>query len=314
MNIMRSLSGRILVLLLLVFSFFSCADNGDLQEKKEVGADYYSVFEQKHIQKEQERLTQDRQVLDEKMDMYFDGKIRKYKPGITEKDKAQYYQYYVELEDLIAQRTPFRPGYYMMAYDRFDRSSVQPELTQNVFHKAEQEIQVILEQCIKNGIPKDSLYDLYIDIPQVMGEVSLPTIHDFIDEREFDHTKYYVQSYLYGRVDRCVYYLYDDPRKYDLSDFDYSPKTNHYHEVEKLYEQAYLKIRVAGLLRKLPGAYYPKSFVRAHADKTGLTKYIQQQEKKVGRHLPHKYLAADYFGSYEEWIRSLNVYLNLLKL
>ena len=307
---MKPLSVRMLVLLLLLFSFFSYADNGDLQEKTEINANYYSEFEQRHVQKERKRLDKEGQLLQEKMDLYFDEKTGKYKPGITDKDKAQYFLYFVDLRELGNQRMVRPSGYYKIAYDRFDRTFVQPVVAQNVLHQAEQEIQEILDQCVQNSTPKDSLYDLYTDLPQFLGD-SLPTYSiEFSDERR-DDDRYLTRSYLYGRVDRCAYYLYDDPYKYDLSDFDYTPKTEHYQKIEKLYERAYLKIRAVGLLRKLPGAHYPKSFVRAHADKTGLTKYIQQKEKEAGRHLPHKYLAADYFGSHEQWVLSLNNYINI---
>ena len=305
-----------LLCLLFCFSFIAVSNGSTINNKQtyENTNNDFSNFEQIHIQKDQERLAQDRQVLDEKMDMYFDRKTRKYKPGITEKDKAQYYQYFIELRALGNQIVTRPSGYHKMIYDRFDRSSVQITLTENQLYKMEQKIQTNLDQCIKNSQPKDTLYNLYIDLPQSLGDRPLSYDVSFIDEREYDSSKYMVQNYLYGRVNRCVYYLYDDPLNYDLSDFDYTQKTTHYLQIEKLYEQAYLKIRAAGLLRKLPGAYYPKSFVRAHADATGLTKYIQRQEKKAGRHLPHKYLAADYFGSHKQWIHSLNDYINSIKI
>ncbi len=101
---MKPLSVRMLVLLLLLFSFFSYADNGNLQEKTEINANYYSEFEQRHIQKEQERLDKEGQLLQEKMDLYFDEKTRKYQSGITDKDKAQYFLYFVDLRELGNQR------------------------------------------------------------------------------------------------------------------------------------------------------------------------------------------------------------------
>lgn len=81
-------------------------------------------------------------------------------------------------------------------------------------------------------------------------------------------------------------------------------------EIDKLYETVYLKIRASKLLPKFPFVTIPFSFIREHADETGLTQFIQDQEKIAGKQLHHDELAAIYFGTREKWQISLIDFLN----
>lgn len=50
--------------------------------------------------------------------------------------------------------------------------------------------------------------------------------------------------------------------------------------------------------------------VRAHADQTGFTQFINEQEKQASKTLKHNELAVKYFGARENWIHSLNTFIN----
>ena len=68
-------------------------------------------------------------------------------------------------------------------------------------------------------------------------------------------------------------------------------------------------IKAAGLIRNVPSAFYPKSFLREYAYQTGLTKFIVEAETKAGEQLKHDELAEQFFGSYNEWMTGFEQFL-----
>ncbi len=108
-------------------------------------------------------------------------------------------------------------------------------------------------------------------------------------------------------------YLRKGNEDYNLSDFEYkemdTPEFKKRRLVEKNYEQLYLHIKAAGLIRKVSSAFYPKSFLREYADHTGLTKFIVGAEEKAGKKLKHDELAEQFFGSYDEWMTGFEKFL-----
>lgn len=76
--------------------------------------------------------------------------------------------------------------------------------------------------------------------------------------------------------------------------------------LESLYEDLYLAIRKAGLLRTISAMYYPKLSFRNHARTKGLMTYIDEQQKITNKKLNHEELAIQFFGSREKWITSFN--------
>ncbi|WP_143691175.1 hypothetical protein [Wohlfahrtiimonas populi] len=113
---------------------------------------------------------------------------------------------------------------------------------------------------------------------------------------------------------KCVNYLYLhqwlNPQNiheyYNISDFEYDRNLS---VKEKIYEEIYLSIKRAGLLRRIENIYYPKSFIREHADQTGLTEFIKAKEKIAGQKLNHDELTIQFFETREQWLTSLNDFI-----
>lgn len=109
-------------------------------------------------------------------------------------------------------------------------------------------------------------------------------------------------------VNRCVTSLYG--KNYNLKDFELSPpRTKKRYQAEHSYEKAYLWIRLTGLIRYMPSAFYPKSLVRAHADQTGLTQFMLGQKKSAGKKLDNEKLAELFFHSKKNWHQELDAFI-----
>lgn len=188
---------------------------------------------------------------------------------------------------------------------RFNRSVAEPKLPPLELEKRVLYLQSLLDKAI---------------IP-LMGEnltegrrrlLTLNGPYDFIEtgiELGVNYRLNIQPNYLMPRVVFLTENLYSS--EYNISDFEYTrEKRTSFSALEKEYEIIYLNIKSAGLLRKMPGAYYPKSFLREHADQTGLTQYIQTEESKSNTRLEHDVLAEQFFGSYDKWIHSFYEFLD----
>lgn len=189
-------------------------------------------------------------------------------------------------------------------YDRFDRRETMPVLNEAQLKKAEQEIQQLLDQC--NTIIGPEADDEKNVLLKVKPGVYNTTYTRITNPEYLRNTQ---PHYLTGRAYKCVSFLYT--KYYDLRDFGYRKHNDKKKEkLEQIYEKAYLTIKKSGLLRNIVSAYYPKSLIRRHADKTGLTAYINGWETTCRCYAHHAVAAGRVFNGYKNWIASLNQYIN----
>ena len=227
------------------------------------------------------------------------------------KSKAEQDQY---INDSIGRRNE--------SFSKFNLVTLQePNLLDNELKIKEEKINEMLVQCAKligseeweEKIKRESSrnYDFFNDKPLNV------IIDDFEGGMSVDFRRRVHVHYLSNRMFKCVRYLYIKPTEeilnYQIDDFEYkrvlSAKEK---KVEKLYEKIYLAVKEAGLLRKMQHAYYPKSLLRKHADKTGLTDFIKQQENLAKNPLKHDELAGQFFGLREAWLVDLHKYFEQL--
>ncbi len=195
----------------------------------------------------------------------------------------------------------------------------EPVLSEQERKSLESKISDMLVQCINIIGPEEwekSLNKDYLD-----GKHRDSRIYDdFEGGRSRDFATRAQSHYLSYRVLKCTRYLYikqhvgesnnDTVKDYHIDDFEYSRiLSNQEKKIEKLYETIYLSIKEAGLLRRMSYTYYPKSLLREHADKTGLTTFIKEKETQATHPLKHDELAIQFFGSREAWLMSLHKYL-----
>ncbi len=206
------------------------------------------------------------------------------------------------------------------SFSKFNLTTlIEPNLPDNELKIKEEKINEMLLECAKIIGPEDwerqmklkyKNYDFFNEEPfKAIFEnfEDEPISSNFMERAQFHH--------LSNKFFKCVRYLYQDPDKnsiyvyYNTNDFEYkrvlSAKEK---KVEDLYEKIYLAVKEAGLLRKMDHAYYPKSLLRQHADKTGLTGFIKQQENRAKHPLKHDELAAQFFGLREAWLVDLHKY------
>ena len=161
---------------------------------------------------------------------------------------------------------------------------------------------------------RDIDYDHYEDGPFPKQYYLMPT--EATDMNFIIHISqpHKLDHYVY----KCVNYLYlhqgFNPQNiheyYNISDFEYDRNLSVKEKiVEKIYEEIYLSIKRVGLLRRIENIYYPKSFIREHADQTGLTEFIKAKEKIAGQKLNHDELAIQFFETREQWLTSLNDFI-----
>ena len=207
-------------------------------------------------------------------------------------------------------REDYQPGIfdqrpnYEPKLPRFNRNIAEPKLPPLELEKRVLYLRSLLDKAIiplmGTAIPEGRRRLLTLDGP-----------YDFIQtgiEMGINYRLNIQPNYLMPRVVFLTENLYSE--EYNISDFEYAREDNkQFSELEKEYELIYLNIKSAGLLRKLPDAYYPKSFLREYADQTGLTKFIHDTELKVGRQLSHDELAEQFFGSYDEWMAGFERFL-----
>lgn len=229
---------------------------------------------------------------------YYNEAKEKFYPQVTEEQKYYVYIAYIENTSHL----------YNEQLLRFDRMEKQPFLPLVARKAKELEIQKLLDQCITIiGPEKNDGKKLYLQQGDPYRTVIIePTIYTD-DWKEI--SKNVQGNYLEVRGYKCTNYLYG--RYYSLEDFGYQASADKKKaQLEEIYTKAYLLIKQAGLLPFIESAFYPKSLVRAHADQSGLTQFINEQEKQAGKTLKHNELAVKYFGNRENWIHSLNTFIN----
>lgn len=185
---------------------------------------------------------------------------------------------------------------------RFNRNIIEPKLSSDELERRVYHIETLLDALIKK-MPQQSLKEAR------SRELARPNENGYfinIPYANKEYLKAIQPNYLMPKVSYISRILYSPD--YDISDFDYNGSSDQ--KFEKEYETIYLHIKSAGLLRKMPGAYYPKSLLREHADQTGLSQYIQDEEKKSNTKLEHDILAEQFFGSYDGWIHSFYEFLD----
>lgn len=217
-------------------------------------------------------------------------------------------------------------GHRNLVFNRYNLATLQePRLSENEIRNKEEKINEMLIECAniiglneewEQKIKQESgrNYDFFNDKPLSIiydNFEDTPISQNFMDRAQ--------PHYLSNKLFKCVRYLYKDPSpevlyiEYRLSDFEYKRVlSNKMKRVEKLYEKIYLAVKEAGLLRMMDDLYYPKSLLREHADKTGLTAFIKQQEAEVNHSMKHDELAIQFFGSREAWLMSLHKYFQQL--
>ena len=204
--------------------------------------------------------------------------------------------------------------------DRFNRKINEPVLEPSELKKREQIIERLLKKCARliGKEPEDRHFRLDLKEGDIFEIFSI-AIRKTPDP---EYARRAQPIYLTGHMQKCTRYLYPTNLRtatsaYNFSDFEYqSNDLNNVQDqlkkqkIEKLYEEIYLEVKSAGLLRKVFYTYYPKSFLREHADQTGLTQFIQEKEAKAGKPLLHDELATEFFGSREKWIESFDQFIN----
>lgn len=231
---------------------------------------------------------------------YYNEDKEKFYPQVTEEQKYYVYTAYKENTSHL----------YNEQLLRFDRMEKQPFLPLEARKAKELEIQKLLDQCITIiGPEKNDSKKLYLQQGDLYRTVIIePDMSKYTDDWK-EISKNIQGNYLEVRGYKCTDYLYG--QYYSLEDFGYQASADKKKvQLEEIYTKAYLLIKQAGLLPFIDSAFYPKSLVRAHADQTGLTQFINEQEKQAGKTLKHNKLAVKYFGTRENWIHSLNTFIN----
>lgn len=255
----------------------------------------------------------------------FDFKTGHFKQGITNQERQQLYN------DLLDSLVTTDDEYY-----RFDRTEKQPFIEESERQEKEQHINELLDRCIEY-IGKD-------DLPPLKASVKDDNLKLKLELPNTDDSQVLLKNiqinYLANKVYQCSHFLYGN---YSLQDFEYydvtTPKTaldRKRQMLELFYEDIYLEIKKADLLRVIPSAYYPKSIVREAFYYSQLMEYI----KKLGygievmrvnlrftlihdfnfkiykiwlettKHLNHENLAISFFKTRELWLQSITYYIN----
>lgn len=251
-----------------------------------------------------EEVTTFAQQARQKAEQYFDFKTGYFKPNITEQQKQQFYN------DLLDSLVTTKEELY-----RFDRRELQPFISEPYRKKQELAIQKMADTCVQYiGVEPQDKDNNILTLKQ--GETVITTYLNLPATKDSKEVLKHIQNnYLQGRIYKCSHFLYGD--HYSLADFEFydyaQPKTVLFRKrqmLESLYEDLYLAIRKAGLLRTIPAMHYPKSLIRNHADNKGLTQYINKQQKIASKKLNHEELAIQFFGSYDKWIDARNLFFN----
>lgn len=185
---------------------------------------------------------------------------------------------------------------------RFNRKVIEPKFNSDELERRIHHIEALLDALIKKMPPQNlkEARSRELALPNKNGHfINIP----FANKEYLDNIQ---PNYLMPKVSYVSRILYST--NYDIADFDYNGSSNQ--QIEKEYEIIYLHIKAAGLLRKLPGAYYPKSLLREHANQSGLTQLIKNRELDFKKHLNHDELAVEFFGTYDAWISSFYEFLN----
>lgn len=228
----------------------------------------------------------------------FDFKTGHFKQGITDQERQQLYN------DLLDSLVMTDEEYY-----RFDRTEKQLFIDESEKQKQEQHINELLDRCIEY-IGKD-------DLPPLKTRVKDDNLELKLELPNTDDSQVLLKNiqinYLANKVYQCNHFLYGN---YSLEDFEYydvaAPKTaldRKRQMLEPFYEDIYLAIRKAGLLRVIPDAYYPKSIIRIIADNNGLSDYIKEQEKQSNKKLSHKKLAISFYKTQQNWLQNITSYI-----
>ena len=205
----------------------------------------------------------------------------------------------------------------------------EPFLSENALKNKEKALMAMLIQCNEMIGPEDwekkiasqfkfgdgKTYDFVSSKP-------FRTIYDDFDGTMSDNYRQQAQFHdLSNRVYKCIRYVYFNEASANrpsadlieenyAHNFEYDRKLSDKESaVLSLYEKIYLTIKEAGLLSRMDNAYVPKSFLREHADKTGLTVFIKEKETQANHTLKHDELAIQFFGSRGAWLTSLHNYL-----
>lgn len=192
---------------------------------------------------------------------------------------------------------------------RFDRSRLESIPETKTLKQNEIKIKNLLLQCLKLGNISENNEDFqfihFVSHPSLRAR---PDPDDSASEHRFSGAMMKCAQIVYPH-DTSIHWLYRKP--YNVGDFNFNQfPTAIQAKQAKIYEKLYLHIKAAGLVRRMLGAYYPKTLLRAHAKKTGLDKYIIEREQKAGTTLNHDELAAQYFGDYDAWLKNLEEYIN----
>lgn len=290
--------------------------------------------------KKSDELLDYKDELKNRMHKVFDFKNKFFYPNISSEQKQQFEIDYYELYSVITDEQLYR----------FYRREQQPVLKKIVQDKLWRDIQQELDQCDKifNLKPDHSSFpSKHIEVPledikyfdfvaaiqdhplnkQVLrcikniykdqGKIYTPSYCEFISKKLKNNFSSLKKEEIINMESKCPV-IYSDNKDYSLTNFEYfnlNKKLSEFdikrkNQAEQLYQNIYLKIKKAGLLRKIPSAYYPKSLVRDHANKSGLTDYIYQKEKLANQPLNHEKLAMEYYGSREKWVKALNQFIN----
>lgn len=228
----------------------------------------------------------------------FDFKTGHFKQGITDQERQQLYN------DLLDSLVMTDDEYY-----RFDRTEKQLFIDESEKQKQEQHINELLDRCIEY-IGKD-------DLPPLKTRVEDDNLKLKLELPNTDDSQVLLKNiqinYLANKVYQCSHFLYGN---YSLQDFEYydvvTPKTaldRKRQMLEPFYEDIYLAIRKAGLLRVIPDANYPKSIIRIIADNNGLSDYIKEQEKQSNKKLSHKKLAISFYKTQQNWLQNITSYI-----
>ena len=253
--------------------------------------------------------------------------------SLTREEKEKYY---------LAKIDEMHSRYYTDQTKRFYLLALEPKLSETELSLREEILKKLLDESVElifHMPPVIVLKDLaHIDPRSLesseknlkhnvsISQEDSELVHELVAKSQLSKLQSKIFTYLKGGnnlfpsggliqlEDGSV--LYGQPRyykDYNLSDFEYeeldTPEFKKKRLIEKKYETIYLHIKAAGLLRKMPFAFYPKSFLREYADQTGLTQLIHDAETHAGKQLKHDELAEQYFGSYDIWMTGFEQFL-----
>lgn len=218
---------------------------------------------------------------------------------------------------MISSRKSINQSFADIYYDGL----VEPIFAEKILKNKELKIKYLLQECAKiigheewendiniNSNGYASVDDYYENPNGPVYEVKSFELFMRLQPHKLSHYMYKCANFLYDLKSNPYYYQIKD--MHYLKDFEYDRAlTSSEHKVEKLYEQIYLAVKNAGLLYKIDNTYIPKSFLRKHADKSGLTLFIYEREAIEGKKLNHKILAIEFFGSREVWLKNLNEFI-----